>query len=1099
MQISSIGFIKCGLEASDDLRYVHIERITVPFGYRVQIQVALLFVECCSVLLENVTVMESYGYGVLGHNMMAKLNHCLFHNNYWRRRADSNIQQSSSNNSNLSEIKLPGGNALFKYKSNVRSTLHCPQNATEILKILHSDFAHGGNQYESSSLMFEAFIHGGGLVIDIESGYLAVDAININITVYNCSMYNNTASVGANMLLSVHMPLDNLITVHINNCKFWGGKSNSKGGGFMLEINSYTFSPYQTGSLTVYLVNSELYSNSAANGSAIYLGAESISKDPTMFIIERCKCHNNLGEYGSGMYVLIDLCMNYFRTSIDDLVFAGNNATFAGGAIYINLYHTCETGDQSWFFGSILLYLSPEARPFILELYQSKFIQNAAHFGGTALEVYINEPVHLASFWSNTTINPTSLIQLTLKSTIFDKHFMLADTIGRGFDCTVLQLSYVRNITIASSTFSDNKCTSVTAKNSKFQLQGSVEFLRNTGYSGGALAFHRDAHNCEPNRRIRVENSMILTPHTTVYIVNNTAVRYGGGIIADDECIVEHYCFFQTNNVNYTRMDARVVMEGNRAGKAGDSIFGGCLSSCYLTMLSPLHKTILRPKLFSSLFQIHGQTQSEVAAIPHKVCLCDGDQLEGSVGYKYHCISDAIIAQFRGETFHVLAVIVGDYGYASPALVRTVIAPGDAGELGEQQSIQELGKKCANLTYSVRTPQESLNLQLEIESLTDNQMHLTLLNISFRPCPLGFNLSDTPSKCDCALQLRKPGVKCNINTQLIHRPALVWIGNYSDEVVVHTNCPFDYCKPTDNEISLYEQDQQCAFNRSGVLCGACQPGLSLALGTSQCMQCSNIYILLFIPFALAGVVLIILMLKCNLTVSTGTLNGLIFYANIIRANHAVFFPLRKSEGFTSFLSVFIAWLNLDLGVEVCFFRGMDTYIRTWLQFVFPLYIWVLVGLMICSSRYSTTIARLSGSNTVSVLATLFLLSYAKLLQTIIASISLTTLTDRHGNTSAVWLLDGNMPAMKGSHIPLVVMSIVALVVYVVPFTMLVLLGPCLQSRSNHRLLQWVTKIKPLLDAYQGPYRDKFRYWTGLLLLVRIVLFAIFGGNALGDP
>ena len=121
------------------------------------------------------------------------------------------------------------------------------------------------------------------------------------------------------------------------------------------------------------------------------------------------------------------------------------------------------------------------------------------------------------------------------------------------------------------------------------------------------------------------------------------------------------------------------------------------------------------------------------------------------------------------------------------------------------------------------------------------------------------------------------------------------------------------------------------------------------------------------------------MLKCDLTVSTGTLNGLIFYANIIRANQAVYFPVEKSERFNSLLSAFIVWLNLDLGVEVCLFRGMDAYIKIWLQFVFPVYIWILVALMICSSRYSTTIARLSGSNTVSVLATLFLLSYAKLL------------------------------------------------------------------------------------------------------------------------
>ena len=42
------------------------------------------------------------------------------------------------------------------------------------------------------------------------------------------------------------------------------------------------------------------------------------------------------------------------------------------------------------------------------------------------------------------------------------------------------------------------------------------------------------------------------------------------------------------------------------------------------------------------------------------------------------------------------------------------------------------------------------------------------------------------------------------------------------------------------------------------------------------------------------------------------------------------------------------------------------------------------------------------------------------------------------------------------------------------------------------------KLKPLFDAYTGPYKDKHRYWTGLLLLVRIILFLIFSLNILGS-
>ena len=38
--------------------------------------------------------------------------------------------------------------------------------------------------------------------------------------------------------------------------------------------------------------------------------------------------------------------------------------------------------------------------------------------------------------------------------------------------------------------------------------------------------------------------------------------------------------------------------------------------------------------------------------------------------------------------------------------------------------------------------------------------------------------------------------------------------------------------------------------------------------------------------------------------------------------------------------------------------------------------------------------------------------------------------------------------------------------------------------------QFVNKFKPLLDAYQGPYKIQFYYWTGLQLLIRAVFFCV---------
>ena len=42
---------------------------------------------------------------------------------------------------------------------------------------------------------------------------------------------------------------------------------------------------------------------------------------------------------------------------------------------------------------------------------------------------------------------------------------------------------------------------------------------------------------------------------------------------------------------------------------------------------------------------------------------------------------------------------------------------------------------------------------------------------------------------------------------------------------------------------------------------------------------------------------------------------------------------------------------MDLGIEIRFCDGMDTYARTWLQFAFPICIWGVIGtIMFVSSQ-----------------------------------------------------------------------------------------------------------------------------------------------------
>ena len=97
--------------------------------------------------------------------------------------------------------------------------------------------------------------------------------------------------------------------------------------------------------------------------------------------------------------------------------------------------------------------------------------------------------------------------------------------------------------------------------------------------------------------------------------------------------------------------------------------------------------------------------------------------------------------------------------------------------------------------------------------------------------------------------------------------------------------------------------------------------------------------------------------------------------------------------------------------------------EAWLQFCFPLYIWLLVTAIIVFSHYSTFISKLIGENAVQVLATLFLLSYTKFLRHVIDVFSFTTITYPDGYTKTVWLYDGNVDFLKGKYIPLFIATL----------------------------------------------------------------------------
>ena len=282
------------------------------------------------------------------------------------------------------------------------------------------------------------------------------------------------------------------------------------------------------------------------------------------------------------------------------------------------------------------------------------------------------------------------------------------------------------------------------------------------------------------------------------------------------------------------------------------------------------------------------------------------------------------------------------------------------------------------------------------------------------------------------------------------------------------------------------------------MCGSCIDGYSLALGPqAKCVkncQLWKTFLMLFV-FVLAGILIIFFLTIFNMTVSEGTIGGLIFYANFVNANQRSFFPTSEMNTISNCLMIFVAWLNLDVGFEVCFYQGMDAYQKQWLEFGFILYLLFLEVSIIFLCHRFIFFTRFIGRNAVNVLSTVILLAYPKLVCNC-ANILQHALVHLSDNTvRRVWTSDGSIVFLQGKHIPLAVMAIFVAVI-IIASSLCLLFIQCLQRKSNWFVFRWVEKLRPFFDSFTGPCRDNYRFWPGLLLFIRLALYSAY--TALDD-
>ena len=652
-----------------------------------------------------------------------------------------------------------------------------------------------------------------------------------------------------------------------------------------------------------------------------------------------------------------------------------------------------------------------------------------------------------------------------------------------------------------------------------------VDFNSNTAItSGGAMYLGQNSkiqllknepdYVWDDNVHVRLDfTSNFAEKGGAIYVAHNTidgVLCQGANTEVDQaECFIQTlrtYITVNSSNITYIN----TLLTNNTALISGSDIYGGLLDQCTMNPSAELYLYIQTEELYgfdyikatTQIEQIVPYARSHPDYLINNITKSDVIELISSDGILNFCSDNVISPNYshpdvsinKGELFTVSVVVVDQVGNPVNATVSSSLSSESGnGHFKGGQVEQKVGKQCTELEYNVY-PQDSsaqLHIHLYAEGPCGNNIEVSklTLNLTFLPCacPVGLQPSSSQIECICECDQRLTQhqiTSCFAKNGTVQLETNIWIGLSNSTngtgFVIH-DCPFDYCveKPVNISLSSPDSaDEQCAYNRTGSLCGKCKD-LSLVFGSSRCQKCSSYCIFLLIPFVLAGIALVAFILLFNMTVATGTIHGLIFYANILTANHSVFVPFATPN----FLTVFISWLNLDLGIETCFYNGMDSYGKFLLQLAFPTYVFVLIGTIIVLCEVSRKFANLLGNrNPVATPCTLILLSYSKLIRTIITALQFTYLDYPNGSSEIVWLYDANVPYFTVSHIPRFIAAFIIIILGAI-YTILLLFGQWFPRCSDRKFMKWTknTKYNAFIDAYHAPFTPRHRYWMGLLL------------------
>ena len=620
-------------------------------------------------------------------------------------------------------------------------------------------------------------------------------------------------------------------------------------------------------------------------------------------------------------------------------------------------------------------------------------------------------------------------------------------------------VNYTENSTVI---FSSNRASlggSVFSKSS-INIKGNsiVNFINNAALQDGGAIYLSD------------HSKFSLFNNSIVSFTDNTATDYGPAIFA----------LLKESSINFN--SSEIYFKGNLAGTIQKSVYVNipklCDSSCVNKRVNILNEKYLPITTSPDRLKLYNPAK----CINNNDTDCDvyymNNIMLGQEFTFYACLLDYYNHPTKAAEFSIAGMNHQDYNISSSKYISISCNQ-------TTQGLSVIGNLHSNNSYNY-----SMVISLYVIRISESKKFKTIainLTVELTQCHPGFWYSSESQKCIC--YDTKNIISCSKSNSTIKRG--YWFGSVNGKSTV-TSCPNDYCNFTCCEITngIYHLSpvrvNQCGSHRSGTACGNCEKGYTLSFDSPKCLKISKctigqmlLVILLSMIYWIAVLVIVFVMTYFKVTV--GSLYGIIYYYSVVDILLSQL--LYSSNGLYITVNIMSSLVKLTpqfLG-QLCLVQNMSGIDQQFIHYVHPTVISLILIMITMLARRSHRVSSFISRGIINFICFLLLLSYTSAATTSLLLMRPLTFT---GINKVYTYLSPDIVYFHGRHLAYVIIAAMFMIVIVIALPLLLLLEPFVNSKINF------IKIKPLLDQFQGSYKDKYRCFAGYYMICRLFIILL---------